>query len=234
MLDPDLLTQSVADLATYTGFQQGSTPTRELGKDEFLKMLITQLRHQDPMDPMKDQDFIAQLAQFSSLEQMTNMNDNLTENLNWNYLLSQTINNTMATSLLGREVKALGNEVYLPADGETELHYKLGAYAETVTIEIFDGSGAKVASYTVGKVGEGDQLFEWDGRTMHGERAQPGTYSFRVTAVDVNGADITVMPYTLGIVEGVQYLEGQAYLIIDGAKISLGDVIEVGTGDDNG
>jgi len=234
MLDPDLLTQSISDLSTYTGVTQRPVPSQELGKDDFLQMLITQLRHQDPMEPMKDQDFIAQLAQFSSLEQMTNMNQNLTENLNWNYLLSQTINNTMATSLLGRQVKALGNEAYLPSDAGATLHYKLGAYAETVTIDIFDGSGSKVATYTVDKVGEGDQFFEWDGRTMHGENAQPGTYSFQVTAADSSGKDITVMPYTLGMVEGVQYIEGQAYLIIDGTKISLGSVIEVGTGGENG
>ena len=234
MLDPDLLIQNVADLQAYTGVAQTAPPTQELGKDEFLKMLITQLRYQDPMDPMKDQDFIAQMAQFSSLEQMKNMNENLMENLNWNYLLSQTINNTMATSLLGREVKALGNQAYLPEDGQAKMHYNLGAYAETVTIDILDGSGTTVATFTVDKVGQGDQIFEWDGRTMHGEQAQPGEYTFQVTAVDSAGNNIMVLPYMLGTVEGVQYLEGQAYLIIDGTRIALGDVIEVGTGEENG
>ena len=67
MFDPDMLTQNVADLQAYNGLAQGAPPSQELGKEEFLKMLITQLRYQDPMDPMKDQAFIAQMAQFSSL-----------------------------------------------------------------------------------------------------------------------------------------------------------------------
>ena len=234
MLDPDVLLQNISDLTYYTGSSGASVPDQELGKDEFLKMLITQLRYQNPMDPMKDQEFIAQMAQFSSLEQMVNMNKNLTENLNWNYLLSQTINNTMATSLLGREIKAIGTDVYLSDEGGAKLHYELGAYAETATIDIFDGGGTKVASYTVSKVGEGDQVFEWDGKTLHGEQAQPGTYTFQVTAVGPDGEDVVVMPYRLGIVQGVQYVDGQAYLIVDGTKVSLGDVMEVGMRDENG
>ncbi len=233
MLDPDLLVQNVTDLTAYAGVAQGPVPTQELGKDEFLQMLITQLRHQDPMDPMKDQEFIAQMAQFSSLEQMVNMNRNLTENLNWNYLLSQTINNTMATSLLGREIKAIGDELYLPADGGAKLHYRLEAYAKSVTIDIFDGGGTKVATYTVDGVGEGDQFFEWDGRMTNGDTAQPGTYSFEVRATDQNGQNVALLPFRFGTVEGVQYSEGQAYLVVDGVRISLGDVIEVGTGDES-
>lgn len=234
MPDTSLTAQNITDLTAYNGTPTSAVPNPELGKDEFLQMLVAQLRYQDPLEPMQDQEFIAQMAQFSSLEQMTNMNDNLTENLNWNYLLSQTINNTMATSLLGREVKANGSDVYIDNDTSAKLHYKLGAFAETVTIDIFDGSGKKIASHTVNQIGEGDQMFEWDGTTLSGDRAQAGTYSYTVTAVDAAGNEIVAAPYMKGIVTGVHYIEGQAYLIMDGAKISLGDVIEVGTGEENG
>jgi len=234
MSDSDLLLQNVSDLTQYSGVAESAAPSNELGKDDFLQMLITQLRHQDPMDPMKDQDFIAQLAQFSSLEQMHNMNDNLSDNLTWNHLLSQTINNTMATSLIGKEIQATGNEAYLPEDGSTECHFRLGAYADTVSISVFDGSGAQVAKYEMNKLGEGDQVFEWDGRTINGERAQPGTYKFEISAVDSLGKDITVTPYKLGIVDGVQYVDGQAYLVVNGSQVSLGDVIAVGSGEEDG
>jgi flagellar basal-body rod modification protein FlgD len=234
MLDSDITAQDVSELTSYSGRAATSVPDQELGKDDFLQMLITQLRYQDPMDPMKDQEFIAQMAQFSSLEQLTNMNENLSDNLNWNYLLSQTINNTMATSLIGHEVKAIGNEVYLSDDGEVKLRYELGAYAESATIDILDGSGSKVASYTVSKVGEGEQTFEWDGRTLNGEDAQPGTYTFRVTAVGPDGQNVLATPFRSGLVEGVQYVDSQAYLVIAGTKISLGDVMEVGLGNEDG
>lgn len=234
MSNNDLLLGNVSDLTQYRGIPDSALASNELGKDDFLHMLITQLKHQDPMDPMKDQDFIAQLAQFSSLEQMQNMNDNLMDNLNWNHLLSQTINNTMATSLLGKEIQAVGNEAFLPEDGSAECHFRLGAFAETVTISVHDGSGALVGKYDLSKLGEGDQVFEWDGRTINGERAQPGTYSFDIRAVDSLGKSITVTPYKLGIVDGVQYVDGQAYLVVDGTQISLGDVIAVGTGEEDG
>lgn len=234
MSNNDLLLGNVSDLTKYSGTPASALPSNEMGKDDFLHMLITQLKHQDPMDPMKDQDFIAQLAQFSSLEQMQNMNDNLKDNLTWNHLLSQTINNTMATSLLGKEIQAVGNEAYLPEDGSAECHFRLGAFAETVTVSVYDGSGTLVGKYDLSKLGEGDQVFEWDGRTLNGERAQPGTYTFDISAVDSLGKDISVTPYKLGIVDGVQYVEGQAYLVIDGTQISLGDVIAVGTGEEDG
>ncbi len=231
MLDTEIQSQSLADMTTFTGTQRQG-PVHDLGKDEFLQMLITQLRHQDPMNPVDDQSFIADLAQFSSLEQMTNMNATLTENLNWNYLLSQTINNTMATSLIGHQVKAAGNEMYLPNEGNAKLNYKLGEFAEQVTIDVFDGSGDKVATYTIDKVGKGDQMFEWDGWSLGGSRAEAGTYSFSITATNTNGDAIVSTPYILGIADGVQYQNGQAYLLIDGTSIPLGDVIEVGAAEE--
>jgi len=234
MADSDLLTQGINELTQYNGVATDSLPTQNLGKDEFLQLLITQLQYQDPMEPMDDNEYIAQLAQFSELEQMTNMNDNLTENLNWNFLLSQTINNTMATSLLGKDIKAIGNDAYLPADGNAQLHYNLGGFADTVVIDVYDGSGEKVASYTQNQLGAGDQLFEWDGRTMSGDTASTGTYSFTITATDADGNTVTASPYMSGTVDGVQYVDGQAYLVVDGNKISLGDVMEVGTGVDDG
>jgi len=223
----DIPSQSIADMSMFTG-TQSKGPVHNLGKDEFLQMLITQLRHQDPMNPVDDQSFIADLAQFSSLEQMSNMNETLKENLDWNFVLSQTINNTMATSIIGHQVKAAGNEMYLPNDGSTNLNYNLSGYAENATIDIFDGSGKKVATYTLENVGKGDQVFEWDGKLSGGAQAQAGTYSFSINATNANGDAITATPYILGTAEGVQYSNGQAYLVIDGAIIPLGDVIEVG------
>jgi len=71
-------------------------------------------------------------------------------------------------------------------------------------------------------------VFEWDGWTMNGERAEAGTYSFEVTATNANGDAITATPFILGVADGVQYQNGQAYIVIDGASVALGDVIEVG------
>ena len=81
----------------------GKTPKAELDKDDFLKILVTQLQHQDPTNPMQDREFIAQMAQFSSLEQMTNMSQNFAK-------LSGILNSSEAQSLLGRTVEILDGD----------------------------------------------------------------------------------------------------------------------------
>ncbi|MDX9957478.1 MAG: flagellar hook assembly protein FlgD [Clostridia bacterium] len=88
----------------------GKTPKAELDKDDFLKILVTQLQHQDPTNPMQDREFIAQMAQFSSLEQITNMSQSFTK-------LSGILNSSEAQSLLGRTVEIL--------DGETAINGKV-------------------------------------------------------------------------------------------------------------
>ncbi|MEW5924335.1 MAG: flagellar hook capping FlgD N-terminal domain-containing protein, partial [Candidatus Zixiibacteriota bacterium] len=110
----------------------GSTQT--LGKEEFLQLLVAQLTHQDPLEPMEDTQFIAELAQFSSLEQLQNMNESLGNSLDWDYLQMQTINNTMATSLIGREVQATFNNLYLDDDNLPKISYSTTDFASDVTI----------------------------------------------------------------------------------------------------
>jgi len=228
-MSDDLLISSVDDLTTYDPTATTvEVADQTLGKDEFLTLLVAQLQNQDPMEPMDDTEYIAQLAQFSSLEQMQNMNDNLEENLNWNYLLMQTINNTMSTSLLGKEIKASGNQFYLGSESDGTLQFKLAAYAATTTINIYDGSGNLVDTLQVQGLGAGNQTVNWDGILQAGDRAPTGEYTFEITAETSDGTSVTVTPYIFGIVEGVEYEDAQAYLIVDGAQIPLSDVVEVG------
>jgi flagellar basal-body rod modification protein FlgD len=81
----------------------GKSPKSELDKDDFLKILVTQLQHQDPTNPMQDREFIAQMAQFSSLEQMTNMSQNFAK-------LSGVLNSSEAQAMLGRTVEILDGD----------------------------------------------------------------------------------------------------------------------------
>jgi flagellar hook assembly protein FlgD len=112
-----------------------------LGKDDFLRLFVTRLANQDPLEPVQDEQFIAQMAQFSQLEQLQNMNDNLKQSINWSLLLSQTINNTMATSLLGHSVRVNTDTVILGDSGSSTIRYDLASGAKDVVIEISDSSG---------------------------------------------------------------------------------------------
>ncbi len=95
---------------TYSQKSETRTPTQELGKDEFLKLLVTQLRNQNPLEPLDDKEFIAQMAQFSSLEQMQNMNENLGELLFYQREMVASALLSEAVSLIGKEVKATDPE----------------------------------------------------------------------------------------------------------------------------
>jgi len=201
--------------------------SQALGKDEFLQLLVTQMTHQDPLEPMDDTEFIAELAQFSSLEQMQNMNELLTESLNWDYLQMQTTNNTNATSLIGREIQATFSNVYLDSDNLPQINYTTAEYAENVSIEILNADGAVVRTLDSEDVSPGDNSIEWDGKDANGERLTEGFYMIQITATDANGETFTPSTYVEGVVNGVVYRDGSAYLQVNGLEISLAEVTSI-------
>ena len=88
------------------GNPKATGSAQSMGQDDFLNMMITKLKYQDPMKPMDDEDFIAQLAQFSTLEQMNNIADGIASSNQWDFLQMQSINNSMATGLIGKDIIA--------------------------------------------------------------------------------------------------------------------------------
>lgn len=212
-----------------------------LGKDDFLKILVAQLSNQDPTSPMEADQFAVQLAQFSSVEQLQNISATLDDSINTNLLLNQAINNTMATTLIGKEVLAYGNSANLSEGKPTELHYKLAGAAESVEIQIRDEAGNVVRTVKLDNQLEGSQSFTWDGETNQGETAPPGKYTFSVKATNADGQAVGVDTYVSGIINGIRYEDGSAILRVGDHEISLAEVIEInevpatdGTGDDNG
>ena len=108
-----------------------TTPSGEMGKDDFLKLLVGQLRHQDPMNPMEDKDFMGQMAQFSQLEQMTNV--------------ASTLRNERAFSLIGREVSYNNKETGELKSGTVE---KVSIEAGKTTLTIAGVSGIETDAVT--------------------------------------------------------------------------------------
>ncbi|MCP4568301.1 MAG: flagellar biosynthesis protein FlgD [FCB group bacterium] len=213
-----------------SGANQTATSSKELDREAFLQLLVTQLQYQDPLEPAKNEDFIAQLAQFSSLEQMENMNSSLTSGLEWDYLLSQTISNTMATSLIGRSVKADSSQVYLDTGGSSNVAMQLDQAAAEITLTIRDGNGDAVRTITQRGMDAGDHTLLWDGLDDSGVQVAAGFYAVEITGVDGNGNDITPNTFLEGKVEGVSYQDGMALLTVNGQNIPLGMVHEVKEG----
>lgn len=204
-----------------------SLPTQELGKEEFLQLLVAQLRNQDPLEPMQDTEFIAQMSQFSSLEQLINMNDNLSNSINVNYVTSQSISNSMATSLLGKTVTADSDLITLNDSGKAEINYSLSGAASEVKISIYNEDGSLVNVLYDDYTSAGMNTIEWDGKSIDGIKVPEGQYQVEIDATSSDGSEIQSKPFMVGQVEKVQYLNGAAYLMINGAMVMLGDVVEV-------
>ncbi len=199
----------------------------ELGKNDFLNLLVTQLRYQDPMEPMKDSNFIAQLAQFSSLEQLSSINTSLGNSTELDYVLSQTIANTMATTIIGKEIVAEGNSLHHTYEDDETVHFNLAADAKDVKVKIYDESGTLVRTITVQNLEEGKNSVGWDGKDDSGSKIAGGDYTFEVEAKNSADENIDVSTRIVGVVDSVRYENGRGYLVINGQLIDMSDILEV-------
>jgi len=191
--------------------------TDTIGKDDFFKMMIAQLQHQDPLNPLDGTDFTAQLAQFSSLEQLTNVNDQL-EMLG---LYQASLNNAQSVNLIGKEVTARGDGIKV--EGESaDLAYNLSEDASNVTIKIYDEDANLVDTMELGSQQEGNNSVTWDCSNV----AQ-GDYTFEISAIDANGDEIPVYTIITGQVTGVTFKDGSPYLSVNGQDIPFGNIISV-------
>ncbi len=196
---------------------------KTLGKNDFLKMLVAQLQAQDPLNPMDSTGFTAQLAQFSSLEQLQNINANLASMKN----TQRATTNAKSVDFIGKVITASGNNFALKSGEETSLNYSLEQDAESVYLKIYDLDGNFVQDLELGAQASGKYVAGWDGRNFKGQSMPSGRYSFEVMAVDSKGDVVPSNTYTSGEVSGVNFKDGQANLLVDGQQIALGDVVQV-------
>jgi len=194
-----------------------------LGKDDFLKLLIAQLAAQDPLDPMGAQDFSAQLAQFSGLEQMTNVNSNL-EILQ---KLQTTSQNTSSLNLIGKTVESYGNAFNHSANSSETLSYSLASDAEWVRIDIFDIAGSQIDTVNLDSQTQGKNTASWDGFDKHGKPLPAGTYSFTVKAENQAGATITVDTFSSGLVSDLVFGQDETYAIVNGKELPISAIKRV-------
>jgi flagellar basal-body rod modification protein FlgD len=198
-----------------------------VSKIDFLTMLVAQMTNQDPLSPMEGTEFATQLAQFSSLEELQNMSGLMNGSLQANLLLATSINNSMATTLIGKTVRAQSDAIELTQAGGTSVRFMLDSTASEVSVEIVDKNGDTVRTLTGKDLASGANSIEWDGRDNNGNSVALGNYTVKVTAKDSSGNSMTVTPFTQGTVTGVIYRDGIAILLLGSQELNLGDVIAV-------
>jgi len=170
-------TSNISDLSNRV--KHADAPkSNELGQDVFLELMITQMRNQNPLEPQSNSEFVAQLAQFSSVEGLDKLNST-TETMAAMYQSSQAL---QASSMVGREV-TVATETAILENGNTVLGtIELPASSGHVEMNIYNSGGALVAHEELGERAAGDIAFAWDGTDAEGERLPAGTYRFEALA----------------------------------------------------
>ena len=227
----DFMTTALTSSTTATSSATGKST---LGKDDFLKLLIVQLRNQDPLDPMKGTEFATQLAQFSSVEQLSNINTNLTDSITANQLMTQSIGNSLAATMIGKDIKASASSFTLTGSNNVNIGYTLGTNAATVDVKVFDSAGTLVRTIKGVNTSKGDGSVTWDGKYDNGSQAAAGTYSVTVDAADDAGTAVTATSYMTGTVSGVRFTANGTVFVVDGVEVPLSQILEVLNGKGNG
>jgi flagellar basal-body rod modification protein FlgD len=198
--------------------------SNQLGKDAFLRLLTTQLRQQDPLNPMDSQAFVAQLAQFSQLEQLEGVGSRLDT-----MLVGQASANQLQTaSLVGREVLFKSDGVHLesgqPASFEVTLD---GASDQTVAL-VADASGRVVRTLDLGARGDTTFPVTWDGLDERGEALPTGEYVITVSAKK-DGADLNATTSVRALVTSIAFESQVPELVAGGRRVPLSDVLQIST-----
>jgi flagellar basal-body rod modification protein FlgD len=213
--------------STNNNVQYATKSNSELDKDAFLKLMIAQLQNQDPLEPLDGTDYSAQLAQFSSLEQMQNINETLNMSLDANYLLTQSITNTMTASLIGKEAKIAGDTVKYQGQNDTTIGYELVAPAHSLKIEIVDSNGATVKTFNDLDKSEGQHKLSWDFTDDNGNKVNVGDYKVVITAQTRGLQPMEVAQYFIGIIDGVRYSGSGTSIVVNDLEYLVSDVFEI-------
>jgi flagellar basal-body rod modification protein FlgD len=214
------------DPITGLGLTQDASSTKKSdalqGEETFLKMFMAQMKYQDPLNPMESSEFTAQLAQFSSLEQLFTVNENL-ESIKASQGQADRFD---ALLCIGKEITAEGNNLSL-ATGETAKGaFQLAGNGEC-TVMVLDAGGNLIRQVPLGYMEGGEHRFEWDGLDASGSQRAPGIYGFKVLALGDQGQPLSVATMIRGMVDKVA-LEGNApVLYVGGIPVALSQVKDI-------
>lgn len=215
-----------------TGAAMGATPFGaqapaggSLGKEEFLQLLVAQMRHQDPLNPMDGTEFVSQLAEFSSVEKLIEISDQLAFQGEVHQAMIQAQNASAAVGVIGKTVLAASDRIGIGAGEPASVTVELASLGTTGTLRLYDESGREVGTRSLGPLRAGRHTFDLTDLT---KGLDEGVYRFEVEIEDSAGSSVPVITYSTARVSGVRYgLEGPMLLAGGGLEIPLGNVVEI-------
>jgi flagellar basal-body rod modification protein FlgD len=204
--------------------QPATRGSQELGKDQFLRLMMTQMQNQDPTAPMDNQQMIAQMAQFSTLEIMQRSEQTMSSLL----VAQAAANQQSAINLVGRNVVTKSDSLTLTSGQDNpQIAMQLPEKTKALDIVIVDKNGKEVRHIKAGAQEAGPFSVPWDGRDDNGNRLPDGEYSVRVNAINEQGKDMGVNPEQVFHVDGVIFENGIARIRTGDTTLSMSEVVEV-------
>lgn len=196
----------------------------KLDKDAFMKLMLAQMKNQDPSNPMQSHEMAAQLAQFSSVEQMQNMNTTLNEMKN----AQKPSQQYQALNFIGKAVNGDSSKlVRAPGDKDHDFRFSIPKDVKTAKVFIKDETGEMIRSYDLSDLKKGENKVSWNGQDTRGLNARPGSYQFAIEAKDATGAKVAVKTDFDGIITGVNYTAEGPVLMIGTQTIRMADVKKI-------
>ena len=217
----------LSSLSTDTSATDTTSITSGLDQDAFLSLLLTEIEYQNPLDPMDNTEFVSQLAEFSSLEQLTVIAEGMDS-------VVEAVNDmgaTSALSYLGLSVEAEGDSVALEDGQASTVTFVLEDDAEAVYANILDEDGNFVDTELLGALEAGEYEYVWNGQDSNGATMADGNYTFLLYAEDAEGSMIDSTISVAGTVVGLEETNyGTVLTLNDGRTVSMTDVTKVVTG----
>ncbi|KRP41378.1 flagellar basal-body rod modification protein FlgD [Pseudomonas libanensis] len=226
----DLFNSKVKDASNnVANVSKAATGNQSLGKDAFLQLLVTQLKNQNPLSPQDNGAFVAQLAQFSSLEGINTLNDSV-NNISSNFSSSQAL---QASSLVGRSIIIQTDKAMVDTSKSMNGSVQVPSAVGNVSVKITDKDGNVVRTLDMDAQSAGSQSFIWDGKNEKGEIAPAGTYTFNATTKNDKGDAValaTSLPATVTSVT-LSKTGGEMLLNLAGGmgSVKLSQIQTIGT-----
>ncbi|MBC7458702.1 MAG: flagellar biosynthesis protein FlgD, partial [Bdellovibrionaceae bacterium] len=197
------------------------TGNKDMDKDAFFKLMMAQLKNQDPTNPLKNHEMAAQLAQFSTLEQMSNMNTTLKEMKAGN----KPIEEFQALNMIGKKVAGDSSKVTRnDTDKEHEFTFKLPQDAKATEIKVMNAKGDVIREFKFNELKSGENKVTWNGETEDGRKAPAGQYFFQTEATALNGQKLQVKTDFEGVISGMSFSNEGPILQIGKQTVRLKDI----------
>ena len=217
-MDPILATTSAS---TVTRQENVQNAVEQLGSEVFLRLLVTQLQSQDPTNPTQNEDFIAQLAQFTTLEQATNTTD----------LLQQLVDQRSEldiVSLLGRDIVTEGDILTLDKDNEPVLSYVLEGDTRKIQVQILDENGDIIRSLDVDQIQKaGSHDVVWDGLDKDGKRPPEGPYQYVIRALNEKDKEVELQTFSIERVASLLPGTDKSVVVASGRTYGTDDIVAI-------